>query len=703
MTDALAALGLLSLVTSGALDLAMNVAIVLGLLGALFLPERWQTVALERRVGVVASLGLLGVQVLRLALGAELLPVAVEFAAGLQVVRLATRRGAAHDQQVVLLALLHLVAGTVLGGGLAYGLCFLGFLVVAPGALVLSHLRREVEGNYRQGARDRTGLPVDVPRILRSRRVIGRSFLAFTCLLALPIFIFTAALFVMFPRVSVSLFLLSHGRAGRMTGFSDRVDLGHVGALHSDPTLVMRVEAPTTEEPPGRLALYLRGTALDYYDGRAWLRTVRVREPASRAGGLVRLRRSPDPANDVVYTIDLEPIDPPVVFLRHDTVAIELVPLGATLLGQAPALWHGGEDELRYTSADDRGLRYRIYAPAQAVPVAAPLTAADRARYLALPPGLPERIGELARTWAGGETDPARVARRIEQRLRDDFTYSVDGPSGAAPNPLEHFLFESRRGHCEFFSTAMAVMLRTLEVPTRNVTGFGGGTYNRFGRYYAVRQGDAHSWVEVWIAGVGWQRFDPTPAAERRADGERARFGTVLRDLVEAMAQRWDQNVVGYDLEKQLRVWSFLRRGTSGESPWLGRVTLSPRRVGATLVGAALLVGAAVWLWRRRRRAAAGAEERPAETPEAESAIQLYRLLERSMATAGVARPAATPPLAHARAVGELAHPFAAEILVLTRVYLEARFGGRVLTPSERREFASRARGVGQRPERAAS
>ena len=92
-----------------------------------------------------------------------MLELAVEFAAALQIIRLATRRGAAHDQQVIVLALLHLIAGTVIGGGLGYGLCFLGFLVVAPGALVLSHLRREVEGNYRQGARDRTGLPVDVP------------------------------------------------------------------------------------------------------------------------------------------------------------------------------------------------------------------------------------------------------------------------------------------------------------------------------------------------------------------------------------------------------------------------------------------------------------------------------------------------------------------------------------------------------------
>ncbi len=193
---------------------------------------------------------LLILQGARLLAGRSPLDVAVEFAALLQIVRLATRRGAAHDQQIIVLALLHFVAGTVLGGGLTYGICFLGFLVVAPGALVLSHLRREVEGNYRQGARDRTGLPVDVPRILRSRRVVGRGFLGATCLLSVPILLFTTALFVLFPRVGLSLLLLNHPRAGRMIGFSEHVDLGDVGVLRDDPTIALRFELKDQPDPP---------------------------------------------------------------------------------------------------------------------------------------------------------------------------------------------------------------------------------------------------------------------------------------------------------------------------------------------------------------------------------------------------------------------------------------------------------------------
>src|SRR6185295_10635824 len=264
-----------------------------------------------------ALLAVLAIQAVRILLDENVLDVLVEFAAALQIIRLATRKGAAHDQQVIVLALLHLIAGTVLGGGLGYGLCFLGVLVVAPGALVLSHLRREVEGNYRQGARDRTGLPVDVPRILRSRRVVGRSFLAVTCLLSIPIFVFTALLFVLFPRVGLSLLLMNRGHAGRMIGFSGRVDLGEVGVLRSDPTLAMSVEVPDlSEPPPPRLTLHLRGTALDAYDGRAWSQSETWKRPAELdpADQVLSFDRPVLPA-DKRWRIDLEPIDPPVVFV----------------------------------------------------------------------------------------------------------------------------------------------------------------------------------------------------------------------------------------------------------------------------------------------------------------------------------------------------------------------------------------------------
>ena len=252
MTDALAALGVLAVVSTASLSPWTNLAPrrrarardrhPRGLAGAARAPPLRDDRAARR-----CSL----VQGARLLAGRSPLDVAVEFAALLQIVRLATRRGAAHDQQIIVLALLHFVAGTVLGGGLTYGICFLGFLVVAPGALVLSHLRREVEGNYRQGARDRTGparrRAAHPSQPARRRPRVPRGHVP-----ALGAH----------PRSSrrrsssssrasgLSLLLLNHPHAGRMIGFSEHVDLGDVGVLRDDPTIALRFEVKDLPEPP---------------------------------------------------------------------------------------------------------------------------------------------------------------------------------------------------------------------------------------------------------------------------------------------------------------------------------------------------------------------------------------------------------------------------------------------------------------------
>ncbi|HVU03346.1 MAG TPA: DUF3488 and transglutaminase-like domain-containing protein [Polyangiaceae bacterium] len=695
MTDALAALGLLSLVTSGELDPWMTAAIVLGLVTAVLIPERFQDHPRAGTLGAGLSVVLLVAQVTRLFLGGDVLQLAVEFAAALQVIRLGTRRGAAHDQQIILLALVHLVAGTVLGGGLAYGLCFFGFLVVAPGALVLSHLRREVEGNYRQGARDRTGLPVDVPRILRSRRVISRRFLLMTCSLSLPIFLFTALLFVLFPRVGLSLLLLGHSRSTRMIGFSDRVDLGGVGKLRTDPTIAMRVTpSRMPANPPPRLALYLRGTAFDRYDGTTWSRTRSGRFPADQQGALVTIRPFSQLAEDTLQ-IDLEPISPPVILLPPDAAAFRLVARGEPVLGRPTPVFVGPEDEYKY-AGDDRGLRYEVLfraTPGQPEP----LDPSERPRYLELPKKLPDRVVELGREWARGAHGSREIAERIQRHLRSEYTYDLDSPSGGAKNPLDHFLFESHRGHCEFYSTAMAVLLRGVGVPTRNVTGFVGGTYNRFGRFYAVRQGDAHSWIEVYLDGTGWTLFDPTPPASAVPQVETAGLLAMLRDIAEAAAQRWSRYVVGYDLEQQLKLLRWLAHRYAGTTTKVG---LSATRSHGRALAALVFVGVAAFLaYRLYRRRRSPPQNEGIERPERLASLQIvavYRQLESAMAVRGVPRPPSTPPLAHAEALIALSHPIGPEVMDLTQRYLEVRFAGKTLTEAERKDYLRRIREIRQ-------
>jgi hypothetical protein len=708
MTDVLAALGVLAVVSTASLGPFTNLFLLTGLAVAIAIPEGWQGRPPLRHFATIAPLCLLVVQAVRLLAGRSPLDVAIEFAAVLQIIRLATRRGAAHDQQIIVLALLHFVAGTVLGGGLTYGLCFLGFLVVAPGALVLSHLRREVEGNYRQGARDRTGLPVDVPRILRSRRVVGRAFLGATCLLSVPILFFTTLLFLLFPRIGLSLLLLSHPHAGRMIGFSEHVDLGDVGVLRDDPTIALRFEIHDLRDPPPtRLTLRLRGAAFDAYDGHAWLRTQHdAPRESDRTNGpddVYPLYRNPYSARDRVVSFDLEPIDPPVVFLPSRAVALKLRVPNAVLIGEPLTIVRGPEGELRYAGADARGLRYDVYLAADDETLIESLPATERPRYLALPPDLPLRVVDLAHRWTDRLSSPEAKATAIEQHLRQDYAYDLHSPSGGKPRPLDHFLFESRRGHCEFFSTAMAIMLRAIGIPSRNVTGFVGGTWNRFGRYYAVREGDAHSWVEAYMddpSHPSWRTFDPTPVAGMQPLEPQAGAYYYFRDFVEALSQRWNTYVVGYDLHKQFRLvedvshrYERFRSRTRFTNGLVAIVTRGPGIAFACLTAIAL--GYA--LWRRRTREGRRLPDLPLTRPKdpaAESATLLFRSLEVALHAQGVSRPSSLPPLRHAEELRSRRHPLGDEVLSLTEVYIGARFGGRALSEAARRDFERRVRDI---------
>lgn len=537
-------------------------------------------------------------------------------------------------------------------------------------------------------------MPVDVPRILRSRRVVGRGFLLFTCSLSLPVFLFSALLFAAFPRVGFAWLSVPPISPSRMVGFSNRVDLGGVGTIRTDPTLVMRVRVPETEnggaEPPIRRNFYLRGAVFDTYDGRSWARRGASAYRPVESGNRIFLRRAPRP-NDRHLDIDLSRIDPPVVFVPGEAVALEVDAAprhprrGGSII---TADIHG---QLAYDSMEREGLRYRVFLPPQGLIFPEREQSGHLSRYLSLPPQLSPRIANLAREFANNSEDPLAAARAIEKALRENFAYDLASPSGAAADPLDHFLFESKRGHCEFYSTAMVIMLRTLNVPSRNVTGFVGGTYNRFGDFYSVRQGDAHSWVEAYLPERGWIRFDPTPPSNALPQAATQGAAALVRELFEAASQSWRRNVLGYDMENQLSILRGIKKLLKGDPEKRdpsGLPRLNYRRFGLVSAGVVLIV-AAVWIWRRRRRPSEG----PSKAQLQASALQaqeLYRLVDRALVLAQVPRPLSTPPLTHAQALLGSGHPMGPELFALTQIYLDARYGQCPLSDDEISEFRQR-------------
>jgi hypothetical protein len=168
--------------------------------------------------------------------------------------------------------------------------------------------------------------------------------------------------------------------------------------------------------------------------------------------------------------------------------------------------------------------------------------------YLRLPHQLDPRVGELARTLTASAANNYDRAAAIQSYLRTNFQYTLDPPAIEPDDPVGSFLFRSKSGYCEYFAAAMAVMLRTLDVPSRLANGFQTGSYNRIGKDFVVRARDAHSWVEVYFTGYGWIPFDPTPADPHPVlPGE-------WDDYVDTAALFWSEWVINYDFSHQERL-----------------------------------------------------------------------------------------------------------------------------------------------------
>jgi hypothetical protein len=168
--------------------------------------------------------------------------------------------------------------------------------------------------------------------------------------------------------------------------------------------------------------------------------------------------------------------------------------------------------------------------------------------YLRLPHQMDPQVGDLARRVTASATNNYDRADALQTYLRANFQYTLDPPAIEPEDPVGSFLFRSKSGYCEYFAAAMAVMLRTLNVPSRLVNGFQTGAYNRIGRDFVVRARDAHSWVEVYFTGYGWIPFDPTPADPHPVlPGE-------WDDYVDTAALFWNEWIINYDFSHQVQL-----------------------------------------------------------------------------------------------------------------------------------------------------
>ncbi|GMV39462.1 MAG: hypothetical protein AMXMBFR64_11780 [Myxococcales bacterium] len=692
VTYALVCTGLATVLLSGELPAFAWVVAVVGVAASWFArpaartPLLWNVVL----VGIFALLVLVSLS------SGNWLVNAVVFAIVMVVSKLFQRRRSRDYYQLYTLSLLLIIAGAVVNPALSFAVAFLGYVVLLTWGLILLHLRRDLE--ERSDALAAMGHEA-ADAAWRVRQVVTGRFLAGTSLLAVLIFISSSVIFFIFPRIGFGFFMNQGRRGQQVAGFSSRVELGNFGRIKDNPKVVMRVEVPGggPGQPPR-----LRGISFDHYDGRVWSRQVTQRTQDELPAGRHDERRVTvngvveEPARSVVYDIWLEPLDMDInaIFgeprLRAIVVDQSFI---QTLQGRSRQFYQDDPSgDVTFTGPRDSTLKYRALSDVPAKePPGVRLTGTDypamiRVAYLQLPALRPE-VAALAREVTAEAATPFDKARAIEDHLRSNYTYSLAGDQDP-DDPLHDFLFGKRHGHCEYFATAMVVLLRSVGVPARMANGFHGGAWNAFGRYWEIRQGDAHAWAEAYFPGVGWLTFEPTPPGGATWPADEG-FLAAIGHWFDSLKLQWYKWIVEYDLEKQVEVFRAIGRQLAalgaGLFPGLGggdedsqgvglRAALKDivnARTGAglgLLLGGSLLAWFVVWLLRRPR--SRGGRRDVARARRAY--LRLLALARRS----GVEVGASTTPDEVVARLREQEHPGAEAAGVVVDAYQAVRYGG---------------------------
>jgi protein-glutamine gamma-glutamyltransferase len=581
-------------------------------------------------------------------------------------------------------------------------------------AFAANNPSRRVTVEYRKESDRR---PVEEPR-LGSLPIFSACALAAILLLAAPIFL-------AMPRVSRGFSRSGMLRGEALSGFSDSVRLGEVAQIKLNPHVVMRGRVKFLRGA-GPNTLRWRGVTLDNYDGQTWNYTGQKPTSLKRGVDGFHLGEAGWGYGDTEQRFFLEPIAINTVFAApQPRLIMGLLDLHRD---QGDGLSTSPHDyyKLDYTALSDTA---EVSDERLAVENSRVYPSEIQRRYLQLPDYHDRRIDELAAEVTRGSTTNVEIARKIENHLRTAYGYTLDLRRVEDGDPVADFLFNTREGHCEYFASAMVLMLRSRRVPARLVNGFQTGEYNEAADVYTVRQSDAHSWVEAYFPRQGqngmWVAFDPTPDAGRSVYG--GGLAAWLRHRREAMEMFWLEHIVGFDANKQFSLAGAAQRWVSSlfsaykwdlSSQWIDwmlkvarqvdsrkdrgaatdgrRPESSPSGAGARTPALALsavaLALAAAFSWRRYGRS----WRRNARHDAAASAVAFYQEMLRTLEHAGHKRAIHQTPAEYAE---QLRMPAVAEI---TAIYQQVRFGDRALSDDEiarvsllLREVGRRSRGLG--------
>ncbi|MFN0279863.1 MAG: DUF3488 and DUF4129 domain-containing transglutaminase family protein [Pyrinomonadaceae bacterium] len=593
----------------------------------------------------------------------------------------------------------------LLAAGLSISPLYLGvfitYLLVMVCAVIAFEIRKtsravemkisgEMQHEKDPSSESKTALPV---RRLPSAAV---ALIVFIIAIALP-------LFFILPRVGGAGFGGSQLGRSTSSGFSDTVKLGGFGRINQNDEVVMRVKLEGDSDDDA--GLYFRGVALDTFDNKSWSKSKNgAKIPFEKNDGeLIQVDFTVSMEKRLMQTIYLEPLDTPVLFAMPRAVAVQ---------GNFPRIYKDAYGALSFERKYER-ISYKVLSD-RGLPSAEDLRAddqpynADLRNYRELPPNLDPRTADLTQTIAASAKNRYDKAVAVESYLQNNFGYTLEQKASGS-EPLADFLFNVREGHCEYFATAMAVMLRTQGIATRIVNGFQGGDYNDAAGMTIIRQRNAHAWVEVYFPSENtWMKFDPTPVAGQPSSSPTTGVAATFNKYLEALETFWIQHFVAYDDQEQrslarsvrdgfvgyqaklssylntaqnsvLAWWSDVR-GDHGLRNSVAAIGYGVAYIAAALVGISLIfwlyrkiVRLEIWqkLWNRffKKRHA--------------SAVEFYSRMQRLLAERGLKRESHQTPLEFAFASGM------PEVVSITERYNRVRFGEKDLSSDEAIEIES--------------
>lgn len=473
---------------------------------------------------------------------------AVHFLIFVMLVRLFSASTDRDATFLTMLAFAAILASAVLTVDTTFLICFFAFLIFGVATFTGMELRR--------GAKGALTSTVPAGQIERERS-LNRALMYASLSVALGAVLVGGTLFFFFPRFSAGYLGRTSFNPALMTGFTDDVELGQIGEIKKDSTVVMRVE---TGKPVGYGRLRWRGVALTNFDGKRWTSAENRREIlAPDFDGWVYLgdgnSKEDTQSPGLLYTVYMEPIASDAIFVPGKVVSVR-----GNFNGEAgnrsarkTYLYRDFTGSIFNPFHNYTAVRYAGFSRLPALdPIKLRAAGNDypdyiKETYLQLP-RLDQRIAPLAWQITARKTTPYDKAVAMEIYLRSKYGYTLDLKGKLGDDPLAHFLFETRAGHCEYFASSMTIMLRTLGIPAREVNGFLPGEYNDLAGDYVVRASDAHSWVEVFFPDTGWVTFDPTPDGPENAGGIFSRLGQYM----DWLSLTWNEWVISYDFAHQV-------------------------------------------------------------------------------------------------------------------------------------------------------